>query len=50
MSDGWRWLIGVAAGLLLIGLIAYARGPEHHHGSRLGTRATAPTTVVVLAP
>jgi|RhiMetdeSRZDD1v2_1073273.scaffolds.fasta_scaffold2515815_2 hypothetical protein len=50
MSDAWRWVIGTAAALLLIGLIGYARGPEHHHGARLGTRATAPTTVVVIAP
>jgi hypothetical protein len=37
MRDGVRWLIILAAVLLVIGLIAYARGPEHHHGDDIGT-------------
>ena len=32
MPDSVRWLIVVALALVLIGLIAYARGAEHHHG------------------
>jgi hypothetical protein len=32
-----RWLLLVAAAVLVIGLIAYARGPEHHHGSSVGS-------------
>jgi hypothetical protein len=31
-----RWLIIAAATLLVIGLIAYARGPKHHHGRNVG--------------
>jgi hypothetical protein len=38
-----RWiewlLIGVAA-LLVVGLIAYARGPKHHRGDEIGTHGT----------
>ena len=36
MRDGVRWLIILAAALLLIGLIAYARGDKHHHGDDVG--------------
>ena len=36
MSDALRWAIVLAAALLVIGLIAYARGPEHHHGDDVG--------------
>jgi hypothetical protein len=38
-----RWLeyllIAVGA-LLLVGLMAYARGPKHHHGDEVGTHGT----------
>jgi hypothetical protein len=36
MRDGIRWLIAVALLAVLIGLIAYARGPEHHRGDEVG--------------
>jgi hypothetical protein len=39
-------LIGVGA-LLVIGLIAYARGPEHHRGDDIGSHGTK---VVVIQP
>jgi peptidoglycan hydrolase-like protein with peptidoglycan-binding domain len=58
-----RWLIIVAAGLLVVGLIAYARGPKHHHGDetgshgtslivirRGGTPSTTPTTTTAAEP
>ncbi len=35
-----EWLLIGVAGLLLVGLIAYARGPEHHHGDETGTHGT----------
>lgn len=44
MPDAIRWLIVLAAVLLVIGLIAYARGPEHHHGDDVGALGV---TVVV---
>jgi hypothetical protein len=30
----WLWL--VLAVLLVLGLLRYARGPEHHHGDDVG--------------
>ena len=37
-----RWLLIVAAALLVVGLIAYARGPKHHRGDEIGTHGTTP--------
>jgi hypothetical protein len=42
-----RWLIIVGATLLIVGLIAYARGTKHHHGDDVGEHGAYPTTVVV---
>ena len=36
MRDGVRWLIVLALALVLIGLMAYARGEEHHRGDDVG--------------
>jgi hypothetical protein len=33
-------VIVLAAALVLIGLAAYARGPEHHRGDEVGTHGT----------
>lgn len=46
MRDGIRWLIAVAIAVVLIGLIAYARGPEHHRGDEVGA---LPSGVAVAA-
>ena len=40
MGDGFRWAIVLAGALLLIGLAAYARGPEHYRGDEVGTHGT----------
>jgi hypothetical protein len=51
MRDGARWLIVLAISLVLIGLIAYARGDEHHRGDDVGAlrsdvaRAASPPPV-----
>jgi hypothetical protein len=37
MRRAIRWLIILAAAVLVIGLIAYARGPKHHHGDEVGS-------------
>jgi len=37
---GTEWLLIVAAALLVVGLMAYARGPKHHHGDEVGTHGT----------
>jgi hypothetical protein len=36
MRDGARWLIVLVIALVLVGLIAYARGDEHHRGDDVG--------------
>ena len=36
MRDGVRWLIVLLLALVVIGLIAYGRGPKHHHGDDVG--------------
>ena len=36
MRDAARWIVVLVLGLVLIGLIAYGRGPEHHHGDDVG--------------
>lgn len=35
-----RWVIVIACALLVVGLIAYARGPKHHRGDEVGTHGT----------
>jgi hypothetical protein len=40
MGDVTRWGIVLVAALLLIGLAAYARGPEHRHGDEIGSHGT----------
>jgi hypothetical protein len=42
-----QWLLIIVGALLVVGLIAYARGPEHHRGDEIGTHGTK---VVVIQP
>jgi hypothetical protein len=43
MRNGVRWLIALVIVLVVIGLMAYARGPEHHRGDDVGAlRVEAP--------
>ncbi len=37
MSDARRWIVAVLLAVLLIGLVAYARGAEHHRGQQVGS-------------
>jgi hypothetical protein len=39
MRRAIRWPIILAAAVLVIGLIAYARGLKHHHGDEVGSHA-----------
>ena len=41
MRDGARWLIVLVIALVLVGLIAYARGDEHHRGDDVGALRSA---------
>jgi hypothetical protein len=45
--DGVRVVIAVISALLVIGLMAYARGPAHHRGDEVGSHGTR---VVVIVP
>jgi hypothetical protein len=36
MSDAPRWVIIVVIALIVWGLIAFARGPEHRRGDEVG--------------
>jgi hypothetical protein len=37
MRDVRTWVLVVVLVLLVIGLVAYARGAEHHHGDDVGS-------------
>jgi hypothetical protein len=42
-----EWLLVVVGMLLVVGLIAYARGPEHYRGDDVGSHGTK---IVVVNP
>ena len=47
MNDARTWVVvfwAVILGLLVIGLLAYARGPEHHRGIDVGAFGGRPTS------
>ena len=39
MRTAVRWVIVVVAVLVVVGMVAYARGPEHHRGDDVGALA-----------
>jgi hypothetical protein len=41
MTGAVRWLIVLVVALVVIGLIAYARGQKHHHGDDVGALPTS---------
>jgi hypothetical protein len=41
-----RWLIVLVLAVVLIGLVAYARGNEHHHGDDVGALHSNPPVEV----
>ena len=43
-----EWLLIVVAALLVIGLIAYARGPKHYHGDEIGSHGTKVVVVHIV--
>ena len=48
MRDVIRWLIVVVAALLVVVMIAEARGRKHYRGDEIGSHGT--TVVVVVRP
>ncbi len=45
MSDVPRWVIVVVLALVVVGLVRYARGSDHHHGDEVGSLGAIVTTV-----
>ena len=43
-----EWVVIAAAVLLLIGLIAKARGPKHHRGDEIGSHGTKVVVVHIV--
>ena len=41
MGRAWRWILGVLIALLIVGLLGYARGREHHRGDEVGSGSVA---------
>jgi hypothetical protein len=47
VGDGPRWVVVVLIALLVIGLIAFARGPDHRRGDETGEGSIAATVLVI---
>jgi hypothetical protein len=47
MSNTTGWLIALVLALAVVGMIAYARGAEHHRGDEVGTHGTK---IIVVQP
>jgi hypothetical protein len=48
MRRGVEWLLILVGALLVIGLIAYARGPKHHRGDEIGSHGTKVVVVRIV--
>jgi hypothetical protein len=48
MRDAVRWLIILAAAVVVVGLIAYARGPKHYRGDEIGSHGTKVVVVHIV--
>jgi uncharacterized membrane protein YqhA len=45
-----RWVLLVVVALVIVGLVAFARGPAHHRGQQVGAVGDrVPTAIVALA-
>ena len=43
-----EWLLIACAVALIVGLIAYARGPKHHRGDEIGSHGTKVVVVHIV--
>jgi hypothetical protein len=43
-----EWLLILAGVLLVVGLIAYARGPKHHRGDEIGSHGSKVVVVHIV--
>lgn len=41
MNTATRWVVAIAAALLVVGMIAWARGTEHQRGDDVGSLTAA---------
>jgi hypothetical protein len=48
MRSGIEWLIILVAVVLVVGLIAYARGPNHYRGDEIGSHGTKVVVVHIV--
>jgi len=48
MRRGIEWLLFLVGALLIVGLMAYARGPKHHRGDEVGTHGTKIAVVQIV--
>jgi hypothetical protein len=48
MRRAAEWLLIVICALLIVGLIAYARGPKHHEGDEIGSHGTKVVVVHIV--
>ncbi len=49
MSDTPRSVVVVIVVLVIVGLLAFARGRDHHHGDDVGERASAVSVLALEA-
>ena len=45
MGDGRRWFVVLVVAVLLVGLISFARGRDHHRGDDVGARGRFIATI-----
>ena len=48
MRRAVEWLLIVIAGLLVVALIAYTRGPKHYRGDEIGSHGTKVVVVHIV--
>jgi hypothetical protein len=48
MRQAIAWVLIVVAGLLVIGLMAEARGPKHYRGDEIGSHGTKVVVVHIV--
>jgi hypothetical protein len=48
MRSAIAWVLIVTTGLLVVGLMVYARGSKHHRGDELGSHGTKVVVVHIV--
>jgi hypothetical protein len=48
LRRGIEWLLILMGALLVVGLIAYARGPKHYRGDEIGSHGTKVVVVHIV--